>query len=76
MRSMLTLLFAELALSVSPHLSAVCDYMGPSNGSLQSATPPVEGVRLEWNIFIGIFENLEKKNAKSMQKHENKLKIL
>ncbi len=22
----------------------------------------VEGVRLEWNTFIGIFENLEKKN--------------
>ena len=26
--------------------------------------------------FIGIFENLEKKVVKSMQKHENKLKIL
>ncbi len=37
---------------------------------------PVEGARLEWNTFIGIFENLEKKAAKSMQKHENKLKIL
>ena len=36
----------------------------------------VEGVRLEWNTFIGIFENLEKKAAKYMQKHENKLKIL
>ncbi len=36
----------------------------------------VQGVRLEWNTFIGIFENLEKKAAKSMQKHENKLKIL
>ena len=36
----------------------------------------LEGVRLEWNTFIGIFENLEKKAAKYMQKHENKLKIL
>ena len=36
----------------------------------------LEGVRLEWNTFIGIFENLEKKAVKSMQKHENKLKIL
>ena len=37
----------------------------------------LEGVRLERNTFTGIdvFENLEK-NAKSMQKHENKLNIL
>ena len=39
-------------------------------------TTTLEGVRLEWNIFIDIFENLEKKNVKSMQKQENKLKIL
>ena len=36
----------------------------------------VEGARLEWNTFISIFENLEKKAAKSMQMHENKLNII
>ena len=41
-----------------------------------SSLGALEAVRLEWNTFIGIFENLEKKAAKSTQNHENKLKIL
>ena len=45
--------------------------------SRRSGPPGIpEGAGLEWNIFIGIFENLAKKDVKSMQKHENKLKIL
>ena len=36
----------------------------------------LEAVRLQWNTYIGIFENPEKKVAIFMQKHENKLKIL
>ena len=47
-------------------------------GSRVMAHCLIEGVRLEWMIFIGIFENLEKKNAKYnvMQKRDNNLKIL